>query len=132
MMSIQTKHGEFIRFCLVGGLCTVIDAALFYVVRIIASYHVALVSGYMAGLVVNYFLTIMWTFKSTPTWKNAAGVIMTHLFNLFVVRMGLITLFVTVLGMNDRIAFAPTLCISVLSNYVIIKLIISKLHYYGD
>lgn len=132
MMSIQTKYGEFIRFCLVGGLCNVIDAALFYVVRMIASYHVALVSGYMVSLVVNYFLTIMWTFKSTPTGKNAAGIIMAHLFNLFVVRMGLITLFVSFLGMDDRIAFAPTLCISVLSNYAIIKLIISKLHYYDD
>lgn len=126
-MQIQPKYEEFIRFCLVGGLCTAIDAVLFYLVRMIAPYHVALVCGYLTGLVVNYFLTVMWTFRTRPTKKNAAGVILAHLFNLFAVRMGLMFLFVSVLSLNDRIAFIPTLCISVLTNFVIIKFLIAKL-----
>lgn len=129
-MALQWKPCEFIRFCLVGGLCTAIDALVFYIVRMMVSYHVALICGYMVGLVVNYFLTVMWTFKTTPTGKNAIGVIMAHIFNLFVVRMGLITLFVSLMGMNEMIAFVPTLCISVLSNFVIIKLILKKQHNY--
>ena len=81
---------QFIRFCLVGGLCTGIDAVIFYAVRMIASYPVALTCGYLISLIVNYFLTVKWTFHSTPNTKNAIGVFAAHLFNLFVVRMGLI------------------------------------------
>lgn len=80
---------QFCKFCIVGVLCTCIDATIFYTVIRFSSYQVSLVTGYVLSLLINYFLTIYWTFNSKPSKKNAAGVVIAHLFNLFIVRMGL-------------------------------------------
>lgn len=127
-INIQNQNiSEFIRFCLVGVVCTGLDASIFYVVCMFAPYQVALVSGYVLSLILNYFLTIYWTFKSKPTAKNGIGIVAAHLFNLFVVRMGLMYIFVELLNANDRIAYIPTLLISVVTNFVVIKFVIEKL-----
>lgn len=118
---------EFLRFCVVGGLCTAIDSGIFYTVRLFAPYQIALISGYLLSLIANYFLTIYWTFQSKPNKKNAIGIIVAHLFNLFVVRMGLMYIFVDLMDVNDKIAFIPTLLISVVTNFIIVKLIVNKL-----
>lgn len=121
------RYGEFVRFCIVGALCTGLDAFIFYVVRNFVSYPIALTSGYILSLVVNYFLTIYWTFKSTPNTKNVIGVVAAHLFNLFVVRMGLMHIFVNFLSISDRFAYIPTLVISVVTNFLIVKVVVNKL-----
>jgi len=123
----QEPVREFIRFCIVGVICTALDSAVFYTVRIFAPYQVALVSGYLLSLIANYFLTIYWTFQSKPNKKNAVGIIVAHLFNLFVVRMGLMYLFVDIMDISDKIAYVPTLLISVVTNFIIIKFIVNKL-----
>lgn len=117
---------EFVRFCIVGGICTVLDASIFYVVRLFAPYQVALASGYCLSLIVNYFLTIYWTFKKKASAKNALGVVGAHLFNLFVVRMGLMFLFVDCLGMDDKVAYVPTLLISMVTNFIVVKFVVNK------
>lgn len=117
---------EFVRFCIVGGICTVLDATIFYVVRLFASYQVALVCGYCLSLIVNYFLTIYWTFKKKASVKNAIGVVGAHLFNLFVVRMGLMYLFVDCMGMDDKIAYVPTLLISMVTNFIVVKFVVNR------
>ena len=118
---------EFIRFCIVGAICTGIDAAIFYIFRMFASYQVSLVSGYILSLIVNYFLTVFWTFKVDSNVKNLIGIVSAHLFNLFVVRMGLMFLFVDIIGINDKIAYIPTLLISVITNFIIVRLVVNKL-----
>ena len=118
---------EFIRFCVVGVLCTIIDATIFYIVRTCASYPIALIAGYCLSLGVNYLLTIFWTFSAKPSVSNAVGVISAHLFNLFIVRMGLMCLFTDIMCINDRISYIPTLIISAITNFIILKYIIYKL-----
>lgn len=122
----NSRTVEFIRFCIVGGVCTGIDAAIYYLVRGFASYQVALVSGYLLSLIVNYFLTVYWTFKAKASVSNAVGIIAAHLFNLFVVRMGLMFLFVQLLSISDHVAYVPTLFISVFSNFIIVKQVVNK------
>lgn len=118
---------EFVKFCVVGAFCTCLDAIIFYSVRRVAPYQIALISGYSLSLIVNYFLTIYWTFQKKASPKNAVGIVAAHLFNLFVVRMGLMCLFVDIIGIIDRIAYIPTLVISVVTNFVIVKLVVSRL-----
>lgn len=120
------KTVEFVRFCIVGGVCTGIDAAIYYFVRGFASYPVALVSGYLLSLIVNYFFTIYWTFKAKASVWNAVGVIAAHLFNLFVVRIGMMYILVQLLAINDSVAYIPTLLTSIISNFMIIKLVVNK------
>lgn len=115
---------EFIRFCIVGGIATGIDAGLFYLSKLVMPYQAAMICSYCLSLCVNYFLTVFWTFRTRPTIANGLGIVLAHLFNLFVVRMGLMKLFIG-LGMGENVAFVPTLCISIVTNYIIIRFIVN-------
>lgn len=115
---------QFIRFCIVGGTCAMIDAAIFYVVRLFAPYQVALVSGYLISLCVNYLLTVYWTFKTGSSVISLVGIVGAHMFNLFIVRMGLMLLFVELLGLRDSIAYIPMAVISAVTNYLVIRTVV--------
>ena len=115
---------QFMRFCIVGGTCALIDAAIFYLVRLFAPYQIALVSGYLISLCVNYFLTVYWTFQTKPAALNFVGIIGAHMFNLFIVRMGLMLLFVEVLGIKDTVAYIPMAIISAVTNYLVIRTVV--------
>lgn len=118
---------QFVRFCIVGVICTLLDASIYNIVRLFAPYPVALASGYCLSLILNYFLTIRWTFQKNSSAKNAIGVVGAHLFNLFVVRMGLMFLFVDCCGIADQFAYIPTLLISVVTNFLIVKFVVVHL-----
>lgn len=117
---------EFLKFCIVGSLCTCLDAALFYTIRQFVAYQIALISGYLLSLLVNYVLTIYWTFQKKVTVMNAVGVVVVHFVNLFVVRMGLMFLFVDIVGMSDKISYVPTLLISVVVSFIGVKFVVSR------
>lgn len=127
IMKVDNKIVEFTKFCIVGGLCTVLDACIFYSMRLVTSYLIAVVCGYIISLILNYFLTIFWTFNTRPSRNNALGIIAAHLFNLFFVRVSLMYLFINFLLLDERIAYAPTLLISVVTNFLIVKFIIKKI-----
>lgn len=115
------KYGEFIRFCIVGVGATLIDALFFYLFRFIFPYQISLILGYLISLIFNYILTVFWTFNQNPSKRNVCGVLIAHLINLFIVRMGLMWLFINVARLNDQLAYIPTLFISVLTNFFIVR-----------
>jgi putative flippase GtrA len=116
----------FLKFCLVGIFCTLLDAAVYYSLLGTVGYRMALASGYLLSLCVNYFLTVYWTFSAKATAGNAVGIVAAHLINLFGVRMGLMRLMVGVWGMDERVAYVPMLVVSVVTNYLIIRWVISR------
>lgn len=117
---------EFIRFCIVGVLCTAIDACLFYLIKLVFCYQIALATAYILSLVVNYYLTTYWTFKVKPSKKNFTGIVGVHLFNLFIVRMGLMWFFVSYYQISENIAYIPTLILSVMVTFFLIKVVVKK------
>lgn len=124
--SFIEKYGSFLRFCIVGGLATLIDACIYYLVKPFVNYQVAMVTGYMLSLVVNYLLTVFWTFKSKPTIKNGLGVLAAHLINCFIIRAGLLFLFVKEMRINDNIAYIIMLCISIPLNFLMVKFVFTQ------
>ena len=120
----EKETQQFIRFCIVGGTCAMIDAAVFYVVRLLAPYQVALISGYLISLCVNYLLTVYWTFQTQSSVLNLIGIVGAHMFNLFIVRMGLMLLFVEWIGLPDSIAYIPMAIISAITNYLVIRTVV--------
>lgn len=122
----KKQFKEFFRFCVVGLICTVIDAGIYYVTRLFLPYLGALTCGYCLSLILNYFLTIYWTFEQKANPRNAIGVIGAHLFNLFVVRFSLMYCFVSILGLSDKIAYLPTFAISMITNFLIIRFFVNK------
>ena len=121
---INAELRQFVRFCIVGGTCAMIDAAVFYTVRLFAPYQIALVSGYLISLGINYLLTVYWTFRTESSVSSLIGIVGAHLFNLFVVRMGLMMLFVELLGIKDSIAYLPMAAISAVTNYLVIRTVV--------
>lgn len=117
---------QFIRFCIVGAFATLLDAALFYMFRQWMSYQASMVLSYTICLLLNMVLTLRWTFRRKFSLRNVMGVMWAHLFNLFVVRYKLMDLFVVTLKMSDRLAYLPTLGISVVVNFFIIRAIVHK------
>ena len=118
---------EFVKFCIVGGISTGIDACIFFTVKQFTIYQIALVSGYAISFIANYFMTVLWTFKSKPSKKNAVGVLAAHLINLFIVRFGLMYLFVDICKMDSNIAYIPTLLISIVASFILVRLAVKKL-----
>lgn len=117
----STKVQEFVKFCIVGFLCTIIDGAGFYATRTLVGYQAAMIIGWTVSIAVNYFLNVRWSFRSKPTLKNAFGLIGANLFNILVVRMSLMWFFINVCYMTDSMAFIPTLAISVITNFIIVR-----------
>ena len=122
--NIRTR--ELIRFCVVGIICTAIDAGIYYGLKRLVDYRLALISAYCLSLIVNYLLTVFWTFKTKPTVVNALGIVVAHLFNLFVIRMGMMYFFVHHLKLSDNVAYWPVLIISVVINFVMIRFVVNK------
>ena len=120
------KLYEFVKFCIVGTVCAIIDAVVFYIISIFTIYQIALVCGYLVGLLFNYIMTIYWTFKTKPSKMNFVGVVAVHLINLFAIRMGLMWLFINTFAIQFSIAYIPTVVISVIANFILIRFIINK------
>lgn len=120
------KYYEFVKFCIVGTICTIIDAVVFYVISLFAIYQIALICGYLVGLLFNYILTIYWTFQTKPSKKNFVGIIAVHLINLGVIRLGLMWVFINIFSIHHTIAYIPTVVISVIVNFIMIRFVINK------
>ena len=116
----------FIKFCIVGALCTAIDAGVFYAVKDATGYRMAMILGFALSLIVNYLLNIYWSFRSKPSVVNALGILAAHCFNIFVVRMSLMYLFVDTIGLTDSIGYIPTLIISMVTNFFIIRFVANR------
>ena len=127
-----TTMQQFIRFCIVGGIATLLDACLYLLFVNWMSYQASMVLSYTLCLCLNMLVTLRWTFRTRITLRGAAAVVFAHVFNLFVVRYKLMVLFVVTMHINERIAYFPTLGISVIVNYYIIKTILNNLKQSGE
>lgn len=59
---------QFFRSVFVGGLATLVDLGVFYVLAIIFNIHpnLATTISFVFGLIINYYLTQLWVFSYTP------------------------------------------------------------------
>ncbi|MCF0180234.1 MAG: GtrA family protein [Bacteroidales bacterium] len=121
LYNTNSRVREFVRYCIVGVLATIIDMAIFYSMKLIVHYNIALISGYCLSLIFNYFMTVYWTFSTKSSARNLIGVVSAHMINLFVVRMGLMWLFVNLVGLESGIAFLPTIVVSVFVNFFVLR-----------
>lgn len=117
---------ELLRFAAVGILCTCIDYIVYILLAVVVPYQVAAIIGYAVGFIVNYFLTAFWTFHRQPNKKNFIGMFSCHLINLFVIRIGLITLLVEILLIDVNIAYIYTIIISSLVSFLMMRLVFNK------
>ena len=123
-MNIRVR--EFGRFCVVGVLCTFIDIVCFYTIHDFTGYKVAIIVGFCLSIGANYLLNTMWSFRVSLSVVKAFGMLLAHCFNIFCVRMGLMWLFINKFYFEECYAYIPTMLISVISNFFVVRFVLTK------
>jgi putative flippase GtrA len=135
---------QFLRFCVVGGICWLIDVGVFWLMseQVNANYQMAQITSYLVSLCVNYLLTIYWTFHTESSMLNLVGIVGAHMFNL-TLRSGLMWLFMEhpfftpvyddcaslfaslgIVCSRRYMALIPTTIICAFTNYLVIRTVV--------
>jgi putative flippase GtrA len=72
ILKTNSAYIQFFRYLFVGGIATVADAGIFYILinLFLAHYLIAQTAGFLAGLTLNYLISIAWVFKSSGNLKK--------------------------------------------------------------
>ena len=122
------KRKEFIRFCIVGVVATLIQYAVYYLVQLMSDsslwLNLSYTVGYLVSLVCNFFMTTYFTFRSKVSVGKAAGFSFSHIVN-YTLHIVLFNLFIS---MNIHRLIAPilVLMIAVPTNFTILHFVYRK------
>lgn len=116
----DNRFSEIIRFCIVGGIATVIQYGV-YVVFVNAVKVPAVPStmiSYAISFIFNYILSTYFTFHKSPNARNGLGFTLSHIIN-----MGLQTGFVAIFKgfVGKTLALLPALLICIPLNYMMVR-----------
>lgn len=128
--SSDDRRAEFLRFCIVGGIATLLHYAIYLLLQKTimtrgAWLSVAYTLGYGLSLVANFFLTTYFTFRSNASTARAAGFGLSHVVN-YTLQIALFNLFVW-LGVWNELAPLCAMAIALPVNYALLHLIYKRL-----
>ena len=118
----QSRTSEIIRFCIVGGLATVVQYGV-YVVFVNAVHVKAVPStliSYSISFIFNYILSSYFTFQKKPTAQNMAGFVCSHAVNMGM-QTGIVAIFKGIVC--NTLALLPALAICIPLNYFMVRYI---------
>ena len=121
---MNNKLKEAFRFCIVGGIATVVHYGLYWLLMQYINVNVAYAVGYILSFILNFYLTAIFTFKVAPSIKNALGMGGAHLVN-FLLHMGLLNLFLC-LGVAEKWAPIPVYAIAIPVNFLLVRFVFKK------
>lgn len=116
----NSRLSEIIRFCMVGGLATLIQYGV-YVVFVDAVGVKAVPStliSYGISFIFNYLLSTYFTFQKKPSAQNMLGFITSHAINMGL-QTGLVAIFKGIVG--NTLALLPALAICIPLNYLMVR-----------
>lgn len=122
----QGSVAEFLRFCIVGGICTITDYLIFVVSSKFIPYQISVVFGFAVSFLLNYILTALWTFKVKPSRIRFLLMIICHILNMFIVRIGLLTMAIEILGVEKDIAYMSVLIISAFTSFLMMRFVFKR------
>lgn len=117
----KERFWEIIRFGITGGVSTITNYGVYWILLKWFSPTIAFTLGYIAAMIVNYLLTTAFTFKVKATAKNALGFLVSNGINYL-----LCTLFLNVfiwLGVGEKWAPIPMYAICIPINYLIVRFV---------
>ncbi len=126
IQNIIKEHGNtFVKFCIIGGLSTIINYSLFYLLYSLQfNYLPSSSAGYIAGTFFGFFLNKKYTFESkkTPYKPEILKYFIIYAISLF---LGLLLLRFLV-GLGLAVTFANLLIIgfTTITNYIGIRYIV--------
>jgi len=112
---------EAVRFGIVGTIATVIHWGIYYLLlwALPCGHNIAYTVGYVLAFCCNMLLSSHFTFKEDLTAIRGLGFALSHLCN-YLLHMGFLNLFIW-LGIGEKIAPIPTLCLVVPINFVLVR-----------
>lgn len=114
------RLSEIVRFCIVGGIATVIQYGI-YVVFVDAVGVKAVPStmiSYAISFLFNYLLSSYFTFRKQPTAQNVVGFISSHAINMGM-QTGMVAIFKGIVG--KTLALLPAFAICIPLNYLMVR-----------
>lgn len=114
------RLSEIFRFCMVGGIATVIQYGM-YVVFVDAVGVKAVPStliSYAISFIFNYFLSSYFTFQKKPSTQNMLGFVASHACNMGL-QTGMVAIFKGLVG--NTLALLPALGICIPVNYLMVR-----------
>ena len=127
-----TKNGmiQFFRYAFVGGIATVVDWAVQYVLTVLwVHYLIAAVFAFLSGLLVNYFLSKIFVFKAQEAKVNALWEFVIYAVIGVIglgITVGLMFILTDVAGLYFMLSKVITTVIVLFWNYFARKVIIYK------
>jgi ribulose-phosphate 3-epimerase len=118
-ISKEGKTYQFLRFCLVGGLATILNYSLFFLLYKLGVNHLlASASGYISGVFLGFYLNKRFTFNSD---SRRYAVEITKYFIVYTISLFLGLGFLQIqtnIGMHILIANIFTIGLTTITNYI--------------
>ena len=112
---------EFIRFGIVGGLCTVLHYGIYYLLQLYINVNIAYTLGYVLSFMANFYLTSYFTFGTTPSWKKLIGMGGANAVN-YALHILLLNLFLRI-GISQEWAPIPVFAIAIPVNFLLVRFV---------
>lgn len=120
---------EIKKFLLIGGISTIINYGLFYVLFTVGgiAYIVSAIAGYVIGLLFGYFFNRMWTFESTNSRKvhEFSKYLLVYMISL-IFSMLFLAFLVEYVAIDALIANVFAIGLSTVMNFVGCKLVVFR------
>ena len=119
------KIKEVLRFCLVGGLATILQIVLYMLLSNVFDHNISLFISYVVCLIINFIMTVYFTFKVKPSFRKGTGFLISHAINFFL-QFILLNFFI-LFDFNKQLAIIPTLSICIPINFILVRYAIIRL-----
>lgn len=121
MKRLKKASGQFIRFAVVGVLCTIVNYAVFYALLegISLHYQLASATGFLAGLAIGYPLNKAWTYnhKEKSSRKLKVGYLGVYLGSL-ALSLAFLYVAVDLVGIDARYANILAIGLTTCTNFL--------------
>ena len=120
-MKKKAVIGEFVRFGIVGGVCTLLHYGIYYLLQLYINVNIAYTLGYALSFIANFYLTSWFTFGTSPSWKKLFGMGGAHAVN-YALHIVLLNLFIQ-LGVAQEWAPIPVFAIAIPLNFLLVRFV---------
>ena len=120
-MKAKRVVNEFIRFGIVGGLCTVLHYVIYYLLQLCINVNISYTVGYVLSFIANFYLTSYFTFGTPPSWKKLLGMGGAHAVN-YLLHILLLNLFLRI-GVPQEWAPIPVFVIAIPVNFLLVRFV---------
>lgn len=123
-MRFLEQWGEPLRFCMVGGLATLLHYGLYLLLCRFLGANAAYALGYVLSFIVNFYLTAYFTFGTSPSWRKLVGMGGAHAVNFFI-HFVLLNTFLW-MGIPEKYAPLPVFAIAIPVNFILVRYVFKK------